>query len=98
MVDPSKRSIYAALGGNLAVAVVKLAAFLLSGSGSMLVESFHSLVDTVNQALLLLGMRLSSRPPDQRHPFGYGMESFFWTFVVGLLIFVAGGIGSVYVL
>jgi cation diffusion facilitator family transporter len=93
---PSIRSIYAALAGNLAVALVKLIAFLISGSAAMLVETFHSMVDTTNSGLLLLGMRLSARPPDRQHPFGYGMDSFFWTFVVGMLIFVAGGVASIY--
>ncbi len=96
MADPSQRSIYAALAGNIAVAAVKLGAYVLSGSAAMLVEAFHSVVDTVNQGVLLFGMRLSARPADEKHPFGHGMEAFFWTFVVGMLIFAAGGVGSVY--
>jgi divalent metal cation (Fe/Co/Zn/Cd) transporter len=75
-IDPSsKRSIFAALIGNVAVAVIKLIAFLISGSASMPVETFHSIIDTFNQGFLLLGMRLSVRPPDKQHPFGYGMDS-----------------------
>ena len=96
MADPSRRSIYAALVGNVAVAAIKLGAYLISGSASMLVEAFHSVIDTANQGLLLFGTHLSERPADQKHPFGYGMDSFFWTFVVGMLIFVAGGVASVY--
>lgn len=96
MASPSKRSIYAALIGNVAVAAVKLVAFIISGSAAMLVEAIHSVIDTVNQGLLLLGMRLSARPADDQHPFGYGMDTFFWTFVVGMLIFVAGGVASIY--
>jgi cation diffusion facilitator family transporter len=96
MASPSKRSIYAALIGNVAVAAVKLVAYVISGSASMLVEAIHSVIDTVNQGLLLLGMRLSDRPADAQHPFGYGMDTFFWTFVVGMLIFVAGGVASIY--
>jgi cation diffusion facilitator family transporter len=95
-MDSSRRSIYAALAGNVGVALVKFAAFFFSGSASMLVEGFHSVIDTVNQALLLLGTHLSDRPADDKHPFGYGMESFFWSFVVGMLIFVAGGVASLY--
>jgi cation diffusion facilitator family transporter len=96
VADPSRRSILAALAGNVAVAAIKLVAFVISGSASMLVEAIHSIIDTLNSGLLLLGMRLSKRQPDQKHPFGYGMDSFFWTFVVGMLIFAAGGVASVY--
>src|SRR6201999_3293394 len=96
MASPSKRSIYAALAGNIAVAAVKLVAFVISGSASMLVEAIHSGIDTINQGLLLVGIRLSARPPDEQHPFGYGMDTFFWTFIVGMLIFAAGGLVSLY--
>jgi cation diffusion facilitator family transporter len=96
MDNSSQRSIYASLAGNIAVAAIKLGAFFISGSASMLVEAFHSVIDSLNSTLLLLGMHLSARPPDERHPFGYGMDSFFWTFVVGMLIFAAGGVASVY--
>lgn len=96
MADASLRSILAALAGNLAVAAVKLAAYFISGSGAMLVETFHSIVDTLNSGLLLVGLRLSARPPDRLHNFGHGLDSFFWTFVVGVLIFVAGGVASLY--
>jgi cation diffusion facilitator family transporter len=96
MAERSMRSIHASLAGNVAVAALKLGAFFISGSAAMLVETFHSVVDSLNSGLLLLGMRLSARPPDQQHPFGYGMDSFFWTFVVGMLIFAAGGVASVY--
>jgi cation diffusion facilitator family transporter len=93
---PSKISIYAALAGNVAVGGVKLMAYSFSGSSSMLVEAIHSAIDTVNQGLLLFGINRSARPPDARHPFGYGLESYFWTFLVGLLIFAAGGLASIY--
>jgi cation diffusion facilitator family transporter len=96
MSVPSRTSIYAALVGNVAVGVVKLLAYFLSGSSSMLVESIHSAIDTLNQGLLLLGQRLGARPPDDRHPFGYGLEAYFWTFVVALLIFTVGGVASIY--
>jgi cation diffusion facilitator family transporter len=96
MSKPSQRSIHAALAGNVAVGVVKLLAFFLSGSSSMLVESIHSAIDTLNQGLLLVGQRRGARPPDERHPFGYGLEAYFWTFVVALLIFAAGGVAAIY--
>jgi cation diffusion facilitator family transporter len=96
MSAPSRRSIYAALAGNVAVGVVKLLAYFLSGSSSMLVESIHSAIDTLNQGLLLIGQRRGARPPDDRHPFGYGLEAYFWTFVVALLIFAVGGVASIY--
>lgn len=89
-------AIYAALAGNVAVALVKLGAFAVSGSSAMLVEAIHSLVDTLNQVLLLFGLYRGARPPDRRHPFGYGLEAYFWTFVVALLIFMVGGVASIY--
>ena len=96
MADGSKISVYSALFGNLAVAALKFAAAGLSGSTAMLTEAIHSLIDTANQLLLLLGMRLARQPPDEQHPFGHGMEVYFWTFVVALLIFALGGAFSIY--
>lgn len=88
--------VYAALAGNLAIAVTKLAAFLMTGSSAMLTEAIHSAVDTGNQGLLLLGLRRAARPPSETHPFGHGMELYFWAFVVALLIFALGGAFSIY--
>ncbi len=96
MATESRIAVYAAGAGNLAIAASKAVAFLMTGSTAMLTEAVHSFVDTGNQALLLFGMKRAARPPDEDHPFGHGMELYFWTFVVALMMFSLGGAASVW--
>lgn len=90
MASGSKRAVVAAVLGNGFLALLKFAAFTVSGSGAMLSEAIHSVADTTNQALLWLGIRLSERPPDREHPYGYGAERFFWSLVSAMGIFFLG--------
>jgi cation diffusion facilitator family transporter len=92
----SNKSIYAALFANLLIAVTKFIAGAIGNSASMIAEGIHSVVDTINQLLLLLGISLSKKKPDRYHPLGYGKELYFWSFVVSILIFGLGGGVSVY--
>ncbi len=96
MASGSKKVIYAALIGNGLIAIMKFIAAGMTGSAAMLSEGIHSLVDTGNQSLLLYGMHRSKRPADEKHPFGYSSEIYFWAFVVAILIFAVGAGVSMY--
>ena len=90
------KAIFAALMANLGIAVTKFAAYLLSGSSSMLAESVHSLADSGNQVLLLIGGKRASRAATEEHPFGYGRERYVYAFLVSIILFSVGGVFSIY--
>ena len=92
----TKKVVYAALAGNLAISLIKFAAAAITGSSAMLSEAVHSLVDTINELLLLYGMKRAAKIADDSHPFGYGRELYFWSFIVTLLVFSLGAGVSFY--
>ena len=93
--DSSKAVLYA-LAANFAIAVTKYAAAFFTGSSSMLAEAVHSTADCANQLLLLLGLKRSKRAPSPDYPLGFGKETYFWSFIVALMLFSVGGVFSVY--
>ncbi len=88
-------TVIVAVAANLAIAVAKIVAGFLTGSASMWAEAAHSVADTGNEVLLLVGLRKSQKGPDAKHPFGYGQERYFWTFLAALGIFLVGGVLSI---
>lgn len=92
----SQKSIIYALTANFSIAIAKLAAALVTNSGSMMAESIHSFADCGNQGLLLLGLKRAKRPPDMNHPLGYGKTIYFWSFIVAIMLFSMGGLFSIY--
>lgn len=92
----SVKSIIYALVANFAIAIAKLVAAFITNSGSMMAESIHSFADCGNQGLLLLGVKNAKRPPDLKHPLGYGKTVYFWSFIVAIMLFSMGGLFSIY--
>lgn len=92
----SVRAILYSLGANVAIAAAKLVGAMFTGSGSLLAEAFHSIADCGNEGLLLLGRRQAREPPSAVHPLGHGRATYFWAFIVALLLFSIGGVASIY--
>jgi cation diffusion facilitator family transporter len=94
--EGSTRAIVAAFLANLGIAIAKFVAFLATGAASMLAEAIHSVADTGNQALLILGGRKARRPPTAEHPFGFGHERYFWAFLVAVVLFTVGSLFALF--
>jgi cation diffusion facilitator family transporter len=96
MASGSTKAIVAALFANLGIAIAKFVGYAFTSSSSMLAEAIHSVADTANQALLLLGSRQAARDATPDHPFGFGRERYFWSFIVALVLFTLGGLFAIY--
>src|SRR5947209_2618478 len=96
MQEASRRAIVAAFAANLGIAVAKFLGFAFTGAASMLAEAVHSVADTANQGLLMLGGSRAKQPATAEHPFGYGRERYFWAFVVALVIFSMGSLFALF--
>lgn len=96
MQDGSRKAIVAALVANTGIAISKFAGFLITGSAGLAAEAVHSLADTGNQGLLMLGGRRAARASDEQHPFGHQRERYFWAFIVALVLFSMGGLFALY--
>ena len=96
MKEGSRKAIIAAFLANLGIAIAKLVGFAITGAASMLAEAVHSVADASNQGLLLLGGSRARRPESAEHPFGYGRERYFWSFVVALVLFSLGGLFALF--
>src|SRR3954468_17688512 len=96
MASESHKTVYLALAANASIGVAKFAGGAISVSTAMLAEGAHSVADTTNQLFLLASLNLSARKPDDDHPFGYGKERFFWSFLAAVFIFVSGALFSIY--
>ena len=96
MASGSTKAIVAALFANLSIAIAKFVGYAFTSSSSMLAEAIHSVADTANQALLLLGSRQAAKDATPDHPFGFGRERYFWSFIVALVLFTLGGLFAIY--